>query len=110
MKGSEHYVKKDIKLLLQRYGAYFHMPVKKAIGTATVDFLCCVRGRFVAIETKAPGGRLTGRQKAILHTVRGAGGIAFFCSSAAEAEKILEAEIGPVGDLVDEIKRRRVGE
>lgn len=38
------------------------MPVQTGYGVPALDYLLCVRGRFIAIETKAKGKKLTTRQ------------------------------------------------
>lgn len=59
-------------------------------GTAGIpDIIACVNGRFVALEVKQPGGRLTELQKATLSKIRAAGGVAEMAVSAAQAEQIL---------------------
>ncbi len=47
-------------------------------------------GRFVAIEVKAPRGRLTDEQKAFIDLVRRSGGVAGVARSVEEARAILE--------------------
>lgn len=86
-------VKKEIKEYLDSIGAYYFMPVQMGMGAATVDILCCVKGRFVAIETKAPGKVPTVRQTLILANITNAGGLAFWCTSAKAAKGTLEAHI-----------------
>lgn len=39
------------------------MPVQNGMGKPALDFLLCVNGHFIAIETKAPGKKLTQRQE-----------------------------------------------
>jgi hypothetical protein len=39
------------------------MPVQNGMGKPALDFLLCVNGRFIAIETKAKGKKLTTRQE-----------------------------------------------
>jgi hypothetical protein len=73
----EGVLKKQVKAYLDEHGAYYFMPVQMGFGAATVDFLCCVKGRFVAIETKIWPRRATPRQLACLKSVRDAGGIGF---------------------------------
>ena len=46
-------------------------------------------GRFVAIEVKAPRGRVTDEQKAFLDLVRRSGGLAGVARSVEEARKII---------------------
>lgn len=56
------------------------------------DLIGCFRGRFFAIEVKAPGkeGTLTRRQAAELDRIRRRGGIAFVATSAAQAMGVLD--------------------
>lgn len=70
-------LKKQVKAYLEERGAYWFMPVQFGMGAATVDFLCCVRGRFVAIETKIWPRKPTARQLRCLKLVRDAGGLGF---------------------------------
>lgn len=53
------------------------MPVQSGMGASTVDFLCCYRGLFFAVETKAPGNVPTPRQDLIMTSIRHAGGQTF---------------------------------
>ena len=39
------------------------MPVQNGMGSPALDYINCVNGYFVAIETKVPGKQLTPRQK-----------------------------------------------
>lgn len=50
-------------------------------------------GRFLAVEVKAPGGRLSEAQAFFLDRVRAAGGVAFVASSAADVFRNLPSEI-----------------
>ena len=78
-------VKAEIKKALKARGAYQFWPVQRGFGAATVDCLACDAGRFIAIEVKREdGGVLTGRQKATLHEVALAGGIAVVARSWEE--------------------------
>lgn len=68
-------VKKKVKAILEGHGAYYAMPVGAGFGNAGVpDFLICLRGRFVAIECKANGGKTTKLQEKHLEDIRKAGG------------------------------------
>jgi len=47
-------VKDKIKKILKAHNIYFAMPMGTGYGNAGVpDFLCCVKGQFLAIEAKA---------------------------------------------------------
>lgn len=52
-------VRRDIKPIVRLWD---FMPVQTGMGKPALDFLICVNGRFVAIETKAKGKKLTSRQ------------------------------------------------
>jgi len=71
-------VKAKIKLILKEYGVYYAMPIGTGYGTSGVpDFLCCVAGRFVAVEAKAGKGTTTALQVKNLREIEAAGGITF---------------------------------
>jgi hypothetical protein len=70
-------VKKIVKKALDNLGAdcWRFMPVQTGFGAPALDFLLSVRGRFVAIETKAPGKGLTPLQETTKAAIEAAGGI-----------------------------------
>lgn len=70
-------VKRKVRDALISLGAYFFMPVQSGIGATGLDYYCCYRGVFVAIETKRPGARLTPRQRLIAFDIIAAGGLVF---------------------------------
>ena len=76
-KGPEGKLKDQVKAYLDARGAYYFMPVPMGFGAATVDFLCCVGGHFVAIETKIRPRKPTRRQLLCLNAVQAAGGVGF---------------------------------
>lgn len=53
----------------------------------TPDILACLNGRFVAIEVKQPGGRVSPLQMAHIKLINQAGGVAFVAYSLEEAKK-----------------------
>jgi hypothetical protein len=72
----ESKVKAKIKAILKEQGIYYAMPIGTGYGNAGVpDFLCCVNGRFLAIEAKANGGITTALQDKNLRDIEAAGGI-----------------------------------
>lgn len=81
MKTEEGALKDKIKAWLKNRNAYFFMPVQMGYGSTTVDFLCCVNGKFVGVETKAEGKKPTPRQELTIADIRKAGGISFWCDS-----------------------------
>lgn len=69
-------VKAKVKRALATLPAcYRFMPVQTGFGSQTLDYLCCIWGRFVAIETKAPGKDLTPMQRSTKADIEAAGGI-----------------------------------
>lgn len=73
----ESKVKARIKKLLAEYNVYYAMPIGTMFGNSGVpDFLCCVKGGFLAIEAKAGKGKTTALQEKHLADIREAGGLA----------------------------------
>ena len=71
----ESKVKKKIKDVLKSCGAYYAMPIGTGYGNSGVpDFLCCVNGKFVAIEAKAGKGQATALQLKNLQEINACGG------------------------------------
>jgi hypothetical protein len=58
-------VKAKVNKVLKTLGAdcWRFMPVQTGYGAPALDYLLCYKGRFIAIETKAPGGKLTALQE-----------------------------------------------
>ncbi len=60
-------VKKAVREILDPYVEaglmYYNMPVPTGYGEPMLDFVGCFMGDFFAIETKAPGEKLTPRQE-----------------------------------------------
>jgi len=73
----EKTVKERVKKLLREYSCYWFMPVQSGYGSATLDILGTHRGRFFAVETKAPGKHLSPRQELVADEIRKAGGAVF---------------------------------
>jgi hypothetical protein len=70
-------VKEAVKKLLRKYKAYYHMPVQNGMGSPALDFHVCHNGKYMGIETKAPGKALTPRQTLTAKEIRAAGGQVF---------------------------------
>lgn len=77
-------VKAHIKKILQAHGVYYAMPHGAGYGNAGVpDFLCCLNGKFLAIEAKAhDNSKLTELQQKQLQDIEFRGGITFVVHSA----------------------------
>jgi hypothetical protein len=68
-------VKAKIKAILKEHNVYYAMPIGTGYGNSGVpDFLCCVNGKFVAIEAKAGKGEPTALQWKNLDAINKAGG------------------------------------
>jgi hypothetical protein len=76
MATAESKVKAKIKALLKSHNIYYAMPIGTGYGNSGIpDFLCCVKGRFVAIEAKAGVGVTTALQDKNLRLIRESGGV-----------------------------------
>ena len=53
------------------------------------DIICCYRGRFLGLEAKQPGGRLTALQKRALEKINRAGGIARRVESVDDVKALI---------------------
>jgi hypothetical protein len=80
MSTPEGKVKERVKRLLKSFGIYWHMPVMNGMGSPSLDFICCVRGYYLAIETKAPGKKPTPRQELTMKAIAAAGGFVYVVS------------------------------
>lgn len=70
-------VKTAIKAVLKDEGVYYFMPRGTLLGRRGVsDFICCVNGKFLAIEAKARANKLSPTQMLEKDAVTKAGGVA----------------------------------
>ena len=53
------------------------------------DIICCYKGRFLGLEAKLPGGRLTELQKRALDKINRAGGIARRVESVDDVKTVI---------------------
>ena len=68
-------VKDKIKKILKAHNIYYAMPMGTGFGHAGVpDFLCCYKGKFLAIEAKAGRGTPTALQLKQLKEIEASGG------------------------------------
>ena len=91
---SESDITSQIRSLLFQVGG---LPIK-IVGAAyqrpgISDFLVCLDGRFVAIEIKRPGLKMSEKQEQFQHEVRAAGGIAFVAYSVDDVVRELELDV-----------------
>lgn len=88
-------VKKDVKAWLKARGIWFYMPVQNGMGVVGIpDLICCWDGKFLAIETKAPGKRsqTTANQEARIDEIRAAKGWAIVVDDVSQLDEF-EKEI-----------------
>lgn len=89
MTTPEGYIKAAVNKVIAKFKAvYKFMPVPYGFGMSSLDYLLCVEGRFVAIETKAPGKKPTPRQKMIISQIERAGGKVFVIDSTEGAKEL----------------------
>lgn len=72
-------VKKSVREFLKSVGCWYYQPVQNGMGQVGIpDFVCCYRGMFIAIETKAPGKvkNTTANQKRVIEEIKAHGGLA----------------------------------
>jgi len=86
-------VKAKIKAILKVYDIYYAMPIGTGYGNSGVpDFLCCVNGRFLAIEAKAGKGKTTALQDKNIKQIIVSGGLAIVVNedNIQELESLLK--------------------
>ena len=72
----EKKVKDSCVKLIKSYGAYYFYPVMTGFGRSGIpDIICCVRGKFLAIECKAGDNKPTALQERELQKINEAGGV-----------------------------------
>jgi len=87
---SEKDVRAAVRALLKLHGFLVIPYVPGLYGLkGCSDLLCCgtvdgIPGRFVAIELKRPGGKVSPEQEKFLQSVRSHGGIAFVAESTKD--------------------------
>jgi len=82
-------VKTAVKAVLKELGAWSYMPVSNGMGVVGIpDFIACLQGWFLAIETKAPGkaSNTTPNQDHQIGGIRNAKGTALVIDTTDKAE------------------------
>lgn len=90
----ENKVKNAVKKELKARGIWYYMPVQNGMGVVGIpDLICCWRGKFLAIETKAPGkrGNVTANQRRRLDEIAASGGLAWVIDDVEELKELLDA-------------------
>ena len=86
-------VKDAVKALLRERRIWYYMPVGNGMGVVGIpDFICCWDGKFLAIETKAPGkaGNTTPNQKRRIAEIQSANGLALVVDDVEQLRTTLD--------------------
>lgn len=87
-------VKDAVKKWLKARGIWHYMPVQNGMGVVGIpDLICCWNGKFLAIETKAPGKRsqTTANQDARIEEIRAAKGWALVVDDVKQLDEFEES-------------------
>lgn len=101
-----------MKKLLKARGIWHFCPVSNGMGAHGIpDFICCWNGRFLGVETKAPGRRnnTSGLQELQLRGIAEAGGAALVIDDASQLAEFLDAEHIPEAGAHDAGRQARPG-
>ena len=89
-------LERDIVAAIKRYlaslgsGVFFWKEHGGPYGTSGVpDIICCYKGRFLGLEVKLPGGRLSELQKRALEKINRAGGIGRRVESVDDVKAVI---------------------
>lgn len=84
-------VKLAVRKWLDARRVWYYMPVQNGMGkTGIPDFICCWGGRFLAIETKAPGKRanVSANQELQIREIHKAGGTAVVIDDVVQLNQL----------------------
>lgn len=81
--------------LERRYAALVEKTHGSNMRSGQLDLRCCIRGRYVEIEVKAPGAKrgATPQQLARMRIVTRHGGIAFLATSVSDVDTALLGKV-----------------
>lgn len=85
-------VKKQVRELLRELGIWYYQPMQNGMGQVGIpDFVCCWNGKFIAVETKAPGKRsaTTPNQDRILEEITKHGGLSIVVDDISQLVEFL---------------------
>ena len=89
-------LERDIVTAIRKYLAslgsdvFFWKEHGSVYGTNGVpDIICCYKGRFLGLECKLPGGRLTELQKRAIEQINRAGGFACRVESVEDVKRVI---------------------
>ncbi|MFZ9326828.1 MAG: hypothetical protein ACO24H_05145 [Polynucleobacter sp.] len=86
-------VKEAVKRLLKERKIWYFMPSANGFGKVGIpDIICCCDGKFLAIETKAPGKRnnTTANQERCIEDIRTARGWALVVDDVEQVREFLD--------------------
>ena len=90
-------LERDIVTAIKKYLAllgsdvFFWKEHGSVYGTNGVpDIICCYKGRFLGLECKRPGGRLTELQRRAIEKINRAGGVACRVESVEDVKRVIE--------------------
>ena len=90
-------LERDIVAAIKKYlsslgsDVFFWKEHGSVYGTNGVpDIICCYKGRFLGLECKRPGGRLTELQKRAIKKINRAGGVACREESVEDVKRVIE--------------------
>ena len=82
-------VNSALKPLIDKGLVWKFMPVQTGYGTPALDYLLCVNGRFIVIETKEAGKDLTPRQRTTAEAMCAAGALVFKVDGSHSLDKAM---------------------
>ena len=92
MSTPEHKIKAKVNRALDKLpGVYRFMPVQNGLGAPALDYYLCAYGKFIAVETKAPGKKPTARQYLTIEKIRNAAGLVFVVDDDLSLGHLLNA-------------------
>lgn len=90
--GPEKHVENGIRKYLLSIGAWdVKIFANEMQGAGYPDLLVCYRGRFIALECKAPAGKVAKIQEATLNKIRRAGGVCAKPRSVQDVKDLIKA-------------------
>ena len=95
MTTPEHKVKSACVKVLKTHGIWYYFPTQNGMGVVGIpDIIACWRGRFLAIETKAPGKRnnTTANQERVLAEITAHDGMAIVVDDVSQLEAYMAKE------------------
>lgn len=92
MTTPEGRIKSKLKRRLKKFDLdlWCYMPVQTMYSAPALDFILCFRGRFISIETKAPGKKPTPRQDSTIMRLLRAGADVFVLRTDDDIDKFVQ--------------------